>query len=399
MNNILNKKKSHNLVLFIIIISFFMLPRLIGGVRLEELITIIYTMFLLPSFIFICIKKRLIPVILYFIFLLFSFFLCLYSDILYSNIQGFNWIYFSKYFLFFSFICLGYYSGKFNSFDNKNIQRIIYICLGLNFIWMLYQVVSGKLGSLFGADRAFSYGLALIGEAAAFQVGSLLSLIFFIGLSFFYEKNNLIFKFFGFLFTLFLFYSIYLTQSRVNLLAILVGLIIYFFIKVKIIYKYIILSSFIVGLIYVFSILNFSFSKNDNNRFTLDGILTSYDARGSEIWSEPISIISENIFIGHGLGALSSFNENTNEMHNYYFKLLLEGGLFYFIIFILFIISIFFLKNNQSKYIFSMKLYLLCLVLSGFLQDSFSSDKAVIPIFFLLGYFLYTSDIKGEKNG
>jgi hypothetical protein len=398
MTGRLDIKKSHNFFLFIVIFSFFILPRFVGGIRLEEIVTAVYAFFVLPYFILFCFDRKIIPCIIYFIFLIFSFFLSLYSDILYYDIQFFNWIYFSKYFLFFSFICLGYYSGKFDSFNNSAIKTILYICLGLNFLWMLYQIFSGNLGSLLGADKAFSYGLALIGEAAAFQVGSLLALFFFISLSFSYEKESLIFKILGFLFVFFLVYAIYLTQSRVSLLGILLGLIIFIYVKTNIFYKYLIISFSIITIIWLFSILQISISKSDNNRFTLEGALASYEARGGDIWAEPIGIINENIFIGHGLGALSNFNKNTNEMHNYYLKLLLEGGLFYLIVFVLFLISIFFLKNKQNKYLISMKLYLFCLLLSGFLQDSFSSNKAVIPLFFLTGYFLYFIKFKGVRK-
>jgi len=398
MTNLLDKKNIHNFFLFIAIFSFFILPRFVANIRLEEIVTVIYAFFVLPYFILFCFDRKIIPCIIYFIFLIFSFFLSLYSDVLYYDIQFFNWIYFSKYFLFFSFICLGYFSGKFNSFNNTTIKTTLYICLGLNFLWIFYQIVSGNLGSLLGADKAFSYGLALIGEAAAFQVGSLLSLFFFISLSYFYEKESLSFKVLGFLLGLFLAYAVYLTQSRVSLLGILLGFIIYIYVRTNIFYKYLIISFSVIASMWLFSIVKISISKSDNNRFTLEGVLASYEARGGDIWAEPIGIINENIFIGHGLGALSHFNKNTNEMHNYYLKLLLEGGIFYLIVFILFLISIIFLKNKQNKYFISMKLYLFCLLLSGFLQDSFSSNKAVIPLFFLIGYFLYFIKFKGVRK-
>lgn len=394
----LDIKNIHNSCLFVVIFSFFILPRFVGGVRLEEIVTAVYALFVLPYFILFCFDRKILPCIIYFIFLIFSFFLSLYSDVLYYDIQFFNWIYFSKYFSFFSFICLGYYSRKFDSFNNSAIKIILYICLGLNLLWILYQIFSGNLGSLLGADKAFSYGLALIGEAAAFQVGSLLALFFFISLSFSYEKKSLIFKILGFLFVFFLVYAIYLTQSRVSLLGVLLGLIIFIYFKTNMFYKYLIISFSIITVMWLFSVLEISISKSDNNRFNIDGVLASYETRGKDIWAEPIRLINDNIFIGHGLGALSNFNKNTNEMHNYYLKLLLEGGFLYLIIFVLFVISVFLLKNNRNEYFISMKLYLFCLIISGFLQDSFSSNKAVIPLFFLIGYFVYFIKSKGVKN-
>lgn len=400
MSGYLSKKLLHNIVVAFVVFIFFIMPRFSGGVRLEEIIVVLYTIFLLPYFVIFCFKNNILPVVFYFLFLVVSFILCLYSDVIYIDIGYFNWIYFFKYFLFFSCMCFGFYSGKYESFNNKYIKKVIYISLGLNFIWIIYQIISGNFGSLFGADKAFSYGLAMIGEAAAFQVGSILSLIFFLGLVFFYERKNNFLNFIGFIFILFILYLIFLTQSRVSLVSVLIGIFIYFVFRVSLLYKYLAISISLIVVIYLFNLIIKTIQGVDNNRFTYEGVMASYQARGNEIWLEPLDIVMQNIFTGHGLGALSSLNKDTNEMHNYYLKLALEGGVLYLVVFVLFILSVLVLKSKYNKYIIAMKLYLLGLIVSGFLQDSFSSNKAVIPLFFILGYFLYTINLKGvNRNG
>ncbi|MCX0332277.1 O-antigen ligase family protein [Acinetobacter radioresistens] len=315
--------------------------------------------------------------------------MCLYSDIKYLNLDYFNWIYFFKYLTYFFTIIFGFICGLNNILEKSIVKKVLFICLGINFLWMLLQLATGNYIVLLGANEAASYGIKMVAEGAAFQVGSVLSLIIFTLILLYFKLKNNFYKFLLIALLFLNFYFLFLTESRVNLLGSLVGLILIVIRKINWLSKiiFIFLSLILLNLILVLGGVKINF---ENNRFTIAGIWDSYNVRGQEIWAQPLEIISKNIFTGEGLGALTNFNQNTNEMHNYYLKLLFEGGFFYFIIFIIFIIFILFFKKNNLyinfDYILLLKIFTLSLAISAFVQDSFSSNKAVIPMFFLLGY-------------
>lgn len=388
MKNIIKNKKDILFIIFIICtISFFVLPRFFAGLRLEELICVISTLFFLPYFIVLVFKYKVFPCLIYIAFLVFSFILSLFSDVLYSDLNLFNWIYFFKYFIYLSFLFLGFYCAKYKILEKRSSEKVIFFCISINIIWIIYQIGSSNFGSLLASKDISFYGIALIGEAAAFQVGSILSLIVFLMIIYFNTSKNIFFKTAISLCCFLSIYAVYLSQSRVNLLGVLIGsaILVFYYINNKWRLFY---SGFLFLCLFYFLFLKSISFNSENNRLTLDGILTSYQVRGMEIWNQPVDIIFNNIFYPNGLGALSHYNKNTNEMHNFYLKLWFEGGLFYLFLFLFFIFSIFILKNKYKSVIL-LKSYLFSLCISGFFQDSFSSNKAVIPLFFILGFCIY----------
>ncbi|GEM_PF-6491982 len=376
-------------LLIVAIISYFLFPRLIGGIRLEDIIFLLTGILFFIKFLNYKLVYKFIVTDIYLFFLFISFFLCLYSDIKYLNLDYFNWIYFFKYLTYFFTIIFGFICGLNNILEKSIVKKVLFICLGINFLWMLLQLATGNYIVLLGANEAASYGIKMVAEGAAFQVGSVLSLIIFTLILLYFKLKNNFYKFLLIALLFLNFYFLFLTESRVNLLGSLVGLILIVIRKINWLSKiiFIFLSLILLNLILVLGGVKINF---ENNRFTIAGIWDSYNVRGQEIWAQPLEIISKNIFTGEGLGALTNFNQNTNEMHNYYLKLLFEGGFFYFIIFIIFIIFILFFKKNNLyinfDYILLLKIFTLSLAISAFVQDSFSSNKAVIPMFFLLGY-------------
>lgn len=380
----------HKIVLIVIVISFLVLPRLPGGVRVEDIIIAIYCSLIMPWFL----REKSIDktIVTYFIFIIFSFFLSLYSDIIYSNLNYFNWITFFRYLLYFLIIILGYRSASINIFKDKTFNTVFFALVYINIFWMLYQSLTGNYRTLFGSGEAFSYGVNLLGEAAAFQVGSLLSLFIIILVLLIRSKKQYTVTFFIFVSIMFLFYFLYLVETRVVIFSTII--LVCFLMLSRIRSRAKILLIFAIPILISFYYINNSYFtlENDNERLTTSGILNSYLTRSDGIWEQPLESVLENPIKINGLAALNTINSQTTEMHNYYLKILFEGGFFYFILFILFIIYTFKLGNKNKNKVLGfnitalLKSYLFVLLMSAFLQDSFSSNKAVYPFFFLVGY-------------
>lgn len=385
MNIKLNSFPKVNYIYFLLVVfSFFILPRIYMGFRLEDFLLFLAGIYFFKKHFFTIIKNNIIKVFLF--FLLLSFFLGLYSELIYVSVYGENWIVLLKYVIYFSAIVYGFACGFKGLLDRGIIKYFIIIMMMINMCWCLYQVILGEYRVLFGTGEESSYGIRLIGEAAAFQVGSMLSFLALAMVVSYVEKRKLILLPIIFILVFF----IYLSQSRINLISILI---LVFFILAKLYYRKIFV--YIILLLSSFYYLNgnidFSSFHIENNRFTTQGLYDSYVVRGSEIWADPLRLLSENPFKFYGLGSLRNFNLYTTEMHNYYLKLLFEGGFFYFALFMIFVFCIF---NNNDKnlkgYNFQLllKLYLTTLLMAAFLQDSFASNKAVYPFYFLVGYVM-----------
>ena len=374
----------------LVILSYFIFPRIISGIRLEDLLIAIAGAFYTPFFIKNAINN--IKIIIFVVFIFYSLFLSFYSDLIYSSLEGNNWIIYSKYLIYFFTLVYGFVCGYRKLLNNSLLIKLLMVLVLLNFGWCFYQLLSGSNKVLLGTGDEASYGIRFIGEAAAFQVGSMLSFIT-IFMSIAYSKNRHIYL----LLLIFIsIYFLYLSESRINLLSTIVVVVVLFLLKVNFYKKAILLffTLFICLSVYEYNENLFSV-KSDNNRFTSEGILDSYNSRGNDIWADPIEMLNKEPFVFYGLGSLKNYNINTVEMHNYYLKLIFEGGFIYLFIFMAFVTFIIFTKphNFDKEYDFSLllKLYLVTLLLSAFLQDSFASNKAVYPFYFLVGYVIATN--------
>lgn len=131
----------------------------------------------------------------------------------------------------------------------------------------------------------------------------------------------------------------------------------------------IILLTFFNDLIYLF--------ENIYLKITLDEQFTSVRGRLYHL-NLAIERISNNIFIGHGLGYLSSIKESSPM--NYYLSLFIDGGIFAPLFFIMFLLlklyNVFLIKENINKFFF---LGLLAACLNMFTVSTFYN-----PFFWVL---------------
>lgn len=378
------------------IISFLLTPRLFSGVRLDDFII------LFSYIIFVFSWKEIYnlpinnPIFGYFLFLFYSLSLSFYASTKFYIEPIDNWVVLGKYITYLGSMILSYLFSYYHSDKIRFVIRLVIFCLILNSIWGFFQAVNGNYKLFWGVDEASSYGIKLIGEGAAFQVGSIIAYaICFILV--FIKNKSLLKKFILWFWVAFLFYMLYLTESRISILTITLITITFLFSGSWIKKVLSVQIMFVLG-IYIYNYLNFNIIlMNISDRMTIEGIMASFLVRANEIWGQALLGFLDNILFGQGLGTLSAI-EQTSEAHNYFLKILYEGGIIYFSIFIYFLITIIpYMKNNILKKIFkdqNERLNILFIIrgmffiifIAAFVQDAFASSKVIIPFLLLVGY-------------
>ncbi len=382
----------------LLVISYFLGPRLFSGVRIDDLLLLLY---LLPFLLKINLFKFNNPLGAYLIFLLMSLLLLVYG--LLNGVESeIGIIFFVKYLTYSLAGFASYHYARLYPCDNDVLVKLILLMIGLNTVWLI--VAEGDTTFWKVGGDVNSYGVKLIGEAAALQVGMMLvfSSIFILLVS---KNKNFLKKSLYLLWFFILSYFTYESQSRVSLLGLLLSslmIIIYFFRSYYYLNVSILLGALIVGGVYIEELqelLEFS-----SNRFTLSGLQSGFWVRIDYIWGDVLNSIEQHTLLGTGVGSLELINSDTVEVHNYYLKLLLEGGVVYLLLFVFFIISsiLFFCVSSKGSVKPELRVaslcILLCLITSSFVQDSFASTKVILPFFMVLGFALGTRDNLKNEN-
>lgn len=117
-----------------------------------------------------------------------------------------------------------------------------------------------------------------------------------------------------------------------------------------------------------------------------------------DLFNYGVSKIKENFILGNGLGFFQWFPGNENGVHNTFLLIIGEGGIFAFLLFILFIISTFinsfFLQNDTGLMVSGL---IIILILSSMGNHNFFDDKITIILQVIIVAFSLNKKISLKK--
>lgn len=147
--------------------------------------------------------------------------------------------------------------------------------------------------------------------------------------------------------------------------------------------KILFLTVMVVGLVYAFKFLNYSFGDNIS-RMTSFG--EGADSGRFELWKQSIQVFFDNIIWGTGLGGVAASTQD-HCSHNTYLQILAETGLVGFCLFVPVLVGLLKKAFRYDRVIFSM-------VLSMYLQIVFLNALDNRCVWAILGWIIMLPDIK-----
>ncbi|MCX7836650.1 MAG: O-antigen ligase family protein [candidate division WOR-3 bacterium] len=275
--------------------------------------------------------------------------------------------------------------------ENKKLERFIYffiLFLSIFFIYALFRILLEGLENVLENETipyrlGFSLSVITFGRWAGIGVFSLF-LLFFMG------KNRLI-KILSFILIPLLLYLLLLSGTRGAILALIVSLFIFFFLKIKNLKEKVVFIFFFILLFFIF----YSFLPT-----MLAERLFYFQDESSINRLEAFSLAFKNFLdspiFGKGLGSFPYYAYNFIYPHNIFAEFASETGFLGLIPFIIFLILCFkkVFKKLQEKSLFS--LFSAFLFIYTFIHSQFSLDIGSNFLLFFAGALLA---LKGEDNG
>lgn len=188
-------------------------------------------------------------------------------------------------------------------------------------------------------------------------------------------------------------YSLLYTFSRGAYLSLMVGVVVlcWYYRKIPLL---LVGVSIIFGLLVLdFDVFPKAVTERFNSTFVEDEQLDDSAQKRKILWGIALEKFQENPLVGVGFNNFKKMNEFGLDTHNYYVKLLAEGGVVCFISFLLFLGACFrrglaLLKNSQDE--FSLKLaigFLACIsaiIVGNFFGDRFTHYPLISYLFIYL---------------
>jgi len=205
------------------------------------------------------------------------------------------------------------------------VLRTIHLGLGLNVMWVLYQLATGTHRTLFAdsvSQTIESYGPRLIGEPSSFGTGIFFALMAVIS----YAEFK--WRFLRLRGTIFMFTGCAIgsiaSQSRVSIGAVaLVGLA--FVLRSRPDRKTRWLRAILIAGFIAVALQSFRVALSA--RFSQTGIQASAGVRATNIWKPLLGTLTDSPIIGIGPGALGTLRIPATEAHNVILRIFLDYGL------------------------------------------------------------------------
>lgn len=201
--------------------------------------------------------------------------------------------------------------------------RSLHLAVAVNATWLIYQLLSGDVGTLFGevGDSIESYGPKLVGEPSAFGTGAFWAFVAALAVS--EHRSALSSNKFCWMLMAAAVAGAFFSQSRVNLATVLLFLIL------------LLASSGIrprlnlgavamVGLAVVPAVM--LWGPQIAGRATPEAVAAGLGVRVEGIWEPLARVLSENVLLGVGPGGLTAPDMPRDEAHNVLLRAALDYG-------------------------------------------------------------------------
>jgi hypothetical protein len=257
-------------------------------------------------------------------------------------IKGITFIHFNyfKNFLLFSCMNLFLYISVSLKFNKYLVKFIVYGNMVVSLILILYSFYPSSYNTFL--DNALQFGFSNTNAAGLFIFINIIYLV----LGVFVLRGNNIYKYIAIPISVYLYYLLYLTDTRSSLMAVTIFLLMTFFFRSnkkisKVTITFIALFPLIFVGFYVLQYLNISHTE----QLVMGKSIFSGRER---IWLEIIMLYKENPF-GSYYGLLESTSNIMLVAHNAYIYIILRYGLIVFILFFIFLMNILMYCRNKSQ--------------------------------------------------
>jgi len=301
----------------------------------------------------------------------------------YSNTSILILIKYTHICILFSFGCVE--SLEIKNFFNSSFFRLILLVS----TFYLFMELIGFLpnSDLMGLSEATHYGVCTIGECAVFQSGGIVLLLLISAVYSFWRSEHGG-KFTYLIISLILLISLVSIESRATLIGLIFSIVIAFRIYKKPLFIYILIFSILL-IIYIQKFLQF------DSRYSFDVIISAIKFRAENYFLPVFNRPLMDQFLGEGLLAGTKyFPGDDGEVHNYYLRIFLEGGVYAFLSFFYFLYKLLkYLPKDVyfSKYNLITNIYFFMMIFSALVQDSFYSSIPMYIFSLLLG-----ASVKGK---